>query len=759
MDRTEASDNVSQISPEVKDTFERAKAAAEKRGTSHIDLVYALNALLDDKSIIQALNDKGIDHHALRFFLENHLDSRSVEPVEGNSESKQIVSEILWQAISHAFANKSHADVTNIDLLNAIWNTSPSPAREFYAVTAIDMCLAQDIEAVRSCSRANFVFQNFASGSITRPEDANYRVNDELESAATDKITPAAEKSVVTFKDIEFCTNLTYKAFMKTIDPVFGRDTEIDNMIQVISLRKKNNPILLGEPGVGKTAVVEGLAVRIVENDVPMQLKGTEIVALDVASFIAGSRQRGDFEQRISNLVKTLEANPNVILFVDEIHTLVGGTLGASDAAELLKPALSSGKIKVIGATTHGEYLKYFGKNPAMARRFQPIAIVEPTADEAIQIIEKIVPTYAAHHDLKYCATASRLAVELSKAFIVDKQLPDKAIDVIDRAGALAKSTGKQLVEEADFYDVVQRMSGIKISANENFASTVLADLKKRILGQDEACTKIAKALARANSGYTRDDRAKCSILLYGPSSTGKRHAARQIASVLNTKMIRLDMTEFTEPHSISRLVGSPPGYVGYGEGGQLSEAARRNPSSVIFLDSIDHAHSNVVSIIMQAIENGAITDSMGNVISFTGATIVMSIAHEIKKTSIGFGSPQAEDTNDNPEGISRQILDAVDVAVEFKPMPADALTTVASGYVKDFVSRLAKKDVAIFVPESIDEVLAELAKKDGGSAKAVERAFKKLLEDPVLDALPQRGHHVRVNVENNKSTVDFIAP
>jgi len=756
MEKAEVSKGASQFTPELKSAFERAKAEVEHRGAAHIDLVFALNALLDDKSVVKAMADKGIDCNMLRFYIEKHLDSRNY-PEEVGRDGVSL-SSILFKAISQVFLRKPQQEVTNLDLLNEIWNVPPTPAREYFAISAIELCLAQDVETIRNCSRANFVFEPTGLPDNAQSETRHEGMLIPSQNVGANPSSNHATVNNRVFKDVEFCTNLTNQAFLKKIDPVFGRDQEVDRMTEVITRRKKNNPILLGEPGVGKTAVVEALAVRIVEDKVPGQLKNTEIVALDIARFIAGTRQRGDFEQRIANLVETLEANPNLILFVDEIHALVGGTLGASDAAELLKPALSSGRIRVIGATTHGEYLKYFGRNPAMARRFQPIGITEPDVDQAIKIIEKVIPTYAKFHNLAYCDASARLAVELSKSFIVDKQLPDKAIDVIDEAGASAAAAGRNTVEEADFFKVVQRMSGIKIASNEIFASTVLDDLKKRILGQDEACNKIAKALARANSGLAREDRAKASILLYGPDASGKRHAARQIANILNTKMIRIDMSEFVESHSTSRLIGAPPGYVGYGEGGQLSEAVRRNPSSVIFLDRMDLAHPNVASIILQAIENGVITDSMGNVVSFTGTTVVMSASYDNQRKTIGFGSSQIEETDERPEGLPPMLLDAVDVAVEFKPMPEVALVTVAEKHVSELVGRLKKRDVQVTIAGNINETLASIAKDDNGTAKAVERAFKKLVEDPVLDALPRRGQHLKVTVENEKPTVELIA-
>jgi ATP-dependent Clp protease ATP-binding subunit ClpA len=701
------------------------------------------------------MQEKGIDLTTLRFYIEKHLDARSY-PEEVGKEGISL-SQNLFKAVSQAFIRKPRQEVTNLDLLNEIWNVPPTPAREYYAVSAIELCLTQNMETIRNCARMSFVFGPTGLANNSQPGQ-NYEgafppsYNVEVKPSNIAKM----EDSRI-FKEVEFCTNLTSLAHKKMIDPVFGRDQEIDRMTEVISRRKKNNPILLGEPGVGKTAVVEALAVRIIEGEVPYLLRSAEIIALDIARFIAGTRQRGDFEQRITNLVETLEANSNLILFVDEIHALVGGTLGASDAAELLKPALSSGRIRVIGATTHGEYLKYFGRNPAMARRFQPISIAEPDVDHAIMIIDKVIPTYAKFHNLTYCENASRLAVELSKSFIVDKQLPDKAIDVIDEAGASAAASGRNTVEDADFYKVVQRMSGIKLAVTENFGATVLEDLNKSILGQTEACSHIARALARSNSGLNREDRAKTAILLYGPESSGKRYAARQVANILNTKMIRIDMSEFVESHSTSRLIGAPPGYIGYGEGGQLTEAVRRNPSSVIFLDRMDLAHPNVTSIILQAIENGIITDSMGNNVSFTGTTVIMSIAYENVRKTIGFGANKNEEYNERPDGVPSSLLDAADVAVEFKPMPEVALETVASKLISELVKRLSKKDVKITIEGDVSHELARVAKEDVGTAKAVEIAFKKLIEDTILDALPKRGQQLALNIVDKKPVLEFI--
>lgn len=755
MGSPEVYNDVSQFTPELKSAFERAKTEAEWRGAAQIDLVLVLNALLDDKIVALAMQEKGIDLTVLRFYIEKHLDARSYPEKIGKEGISLSVN--LFKAVAQAFKRKPKQEVTNLDLLNEIWNVPPTPAREFYAVSAIELCLAQSMETIRNCARMNFVFGPTGLDNNSQPRHPYEEAFPPSYNVEIKPLSVAKMEDGRIFKEVEFCTNLTSLAHKKLIDPVFGRDQEIDRMTEVISRRKKNNPILLGEPGVGKTAVVEALAVRIIEGEVPHLLRSAEIIALDIARFIAGTRQRGDFEQRISNLVETLEANSNLILFVDEIHALVGGTVGASDAAELLKPALSSGRIRVIGATTHGEYLKYFGRNPAMARRFQPISIAEPDVDHAVMIIDKLIPTYAKFHNLTYCENASRLAVELSKSFIVDKQLPDKAIDVIDEAGASAAASGRNTVEEVDFYKVVQRMSGIKIAATENFGATVLEDLNERILGQTDACTQLARALARSNSGLNREDRAKTAILLYGPESSGKRYAARQVANILNTKMIRIDMSEFVESHSTSRLIGAPPGYIGYGEGGQLTEAVRRNPSSVIFLDRMELAHPNVTSIILQAIENGVITDSMGNNVSFTGTTVILSITHENMRKTIGFGSNKNEEHNDRPDGIPSSLLDAADVAVEFKPMPEVALKTVASKLISDLVKRLEKKDVKITIKDDVSQELALAAKEDVGTAKSVEIAFKKLIEDTVLDALPKRGQHLALTLVDKKPLLEII--
>lgn len=755
MDRPEVTKHVSQFTPELKSAFERAKVEAELRGAAHIDLVFALNAMLDDQTVTMAMNEKGIDCTTLKFYIEEHLNTRSY-PEEVGSEGVSL-SKNLLKAVSQAFIKKPKKEVTNLDLLNEIWNVPPTPAREYYAISAIELCLSQNIDTIRNCSRANFVF---SLTGLDNNEQSGYPYEEAFPPLYNVEIKPSNKEKIEdirVFKDVEFCTNLTSMAHKGKIDPVYGRDQEIDRMTEVISRRKKNNPILLGEPGVGKTAVVEALAVRIIEGQVPHQLKNTEIMSLDIARFIAGTRQRGDFEQRITNLVETLEANSNLILFVDEIHALVGGTVGASDAAELLKPALSSGRIRVIGATTHGEYLKYFGRNPAMARRFQPITISEPDVDQAIKIIDKVIPTYTKFHNISYCENAARLAVELSKSFIVDKQLPDKAIDVIDEAGASVAAAGRHAVLEADFYNVVQRMSGIKIASNETFGATVLQDLKKAILGQEDACNQISKALARSNSGLTREDRVKTAILLYGPKSSGKRHAARQIATILNTKMIRIDMSEFVESHSTSRLIGAPPGYIGYGEGGQLTEAVRRNPSSVIFLDRMELAHPNVTSIIIQAIENGIITDSMGNNVSFTGSTVIMSIPYEKVRKTIGFGNNQPDDFNERPEGIPSSLIDAVDVAVEFKSMPETALITVAEKLISDLIERLNKKDIQMTISDDVSNILARVAMDEVSTAKSVERAFKRLIEDTILDALPQRGQHFNLTIEGEKPIIEII--
>lgn len=741
------------LTSELVTCFRGAKRFALDRKESGINLISALYGLLRSDRVKEALSIKGIDVDLLQRYLEN---SGVTPNQENHYDPTNNLSPLLYAAFTRAALKNTLIDP--LSLLNEIWNTWPSPAKEYYAVTAIDQCLVQNLETARRCDRRSFAFEakTYPPEKVKVKNDSFDEFLDDVSRETDINFEDAA--STRSFTKVTYCTNLTAQAFEGKIDPIFGRDQEINRVTEIVTRRKKNNPILLGEPGVGKTAIVEALAVKIIDGEVPKQLLTSEILALDIARFIAGTNHRGDFEQRITNLVEALENNPQLILFVDEIHTLVGGTLGASDAAELLKPALSSGRIRVIGATTHGEYLKYFGKNPAMARRFQPVAISEPSIDDAIKIIDKVIPTYADYHGVSYTEASATLAVELSKSFILDKQLPDKAIDVIDEVGSYTAASGRKHVDENDIYTIVQRMSGIKIVANEGFAMTALADLKSRILGQDKACEKLAKALARGNSGLTREDRAKASILLYGPDATGKRYAATQIAELLNVKMTRLDMTEYVDGHSISRLIGSPPGYVGYGEGGQLSEAIRRNPSSVLFLDKIEFAHPNVLNIILQAIETGFITDSMGNTVSFTGTTVIMSATHENNRKVIGFGNSSHQESEDIlPDGLPSGLLEAVDTAVEFKKMPEQALSAVANKHINEMIERLKKKGVTITTTENLDRKITEKAVSDDGSAKAVERAFRKMVEDPILDALPRRGQNIQVTINDTETIVKIL--
>ena len=648
----------------------------------------------------------------------------------------------------------------------------------------------------------------------------------------------------------DFATDLNESAKQGKIDPVIGRDTEIQRVIQILSRRTKNNPVLIGEPGVGKTAIAEGLAQRIVTGNVPEILRNKRIISISIGSMLAGAKYRGEFEERLKKAIDEVQQHDDMIIFIDEIHTLVGAgaTEGAMDAANILKPALARGEFQVIGATTLDEYKKHIEKDAALERRFQPVQVGEPNEEDALEILKGLRDRYEAFHKAKITDEALKAAVSLSNRYITDRFLPDKAIDVVDEAAskvrmkvfsaapdvkaledrlntvkkekeaavtsqdfekaaklrdeekslskeiddkksvAKEKSDQKLIVTEEDIATVVAQWTGIPVAKiAEEESETLLhleEELHKRVVGQDEAVTAVAKAVRRARAGLKDPKRPIGSFLFLGPTGVGKTELARALASSLfgdESAMIRLDMSEYMEKHTVSRLVGAPPGYVGYEEGGQLTDAVRRKPYSVILLDEVEKAHADFFNILLQVLDDGRLTDSQGRTVDFRNTVIIMTSnlgakALHKNSTELGFLAPKKAESHSNDskridfQEAKKSVLDAVkshfrpeflnriDEMIVFHPLTEEDLTKIVTILMSDVIKRLGERDLHLEITPEAMKLLVKEGSDFTMGARPLKRAIQRLIEDPVSDLILKgeaiAGKTIKANAKDNDIVV-----
>jgi ATPases with chaperone activity, ATP-binding subunit len=532
-----------------------------------------------------------------------------------------------------------------------------------------------------------------------------------------------------------FCTDLVAEAAGGRLSPVYGREEQVARIGEILQRKKKNNPMLIGEPGVGKTAIVEGFAVDVIRGHVAPGLEGTRILALNVAALMGGTRNRGDLEERLNDMIQALEANPHCVLFIDEIHVLVGGLSGFADAANILKPALASGRIRCIGATTHGEYAKYFDSDPALARRFLTVDVPEPTPAEAMTILERVAEDYGRHHRVAYDPSAVRAAVDLSVKHLLTRRLPDKAIDILDEAGVMVSTAGMEKVTQRHVEAIVSRMCGRDISGDGPGREAIRSTLCSIVRGQDDACDRVAAVLARSGGRFAKAEGARAAILLHGASGTGKSLMAAAIGKALGLPVRTLDMREFRFDHTVSRLIGSPPGYVGHGTGGILTEMARREPACVILLDRLEMAHPDVISIIAQAIERGVLTDTSGRIVSFGGVIFVMTTGEDsANRRMIGFSRKPEETFGSPPKEIAPDFLASLDLVVELRPLSRDALLQIAKDHVRDLADRLGRERITLSVDDTLIEEVVDEVQAAGSGARAMRSVFRRIIEDPVLE-------------------------
>src|SRR3990172_4688149 len=715
------------IAQELEVSLHMAFVEARQKRHEFITVEHLLLALLDNPTAAEVLRSCGANMDELRKNLTQHITEqtpRIAADREVDTQPTLGFQRVIQRAILHV-QSSGKKEVTGANVLVAIFGEKDSHAVYFLqqqGITRLDV--------------VNYISHGIAKSA--QPHQGKGEQEAEQENQAEAANSPLDN----------YTQNLNALALAGKIDPLIGRDTELERVIQTLCRRRKNNPLLVGEAGVGKTAIAEGLARRIVESDVPEVLKRCHVYALDMGALLAGTKYRGDFEQRLKAVLKQLVDNPNAILFIDEIHTLIGAGAasgGTLDASNLLKPALQSGQLKCIGATTYQEYRGVFEKDHALSRRFQKIDVVEPSVAETIAILKGLKSRFEAHHGVKYMPSALTAAAELSARYINDRHLPDKAIDVIDEAGAaqkiLPKAKQKRVIGKHEIEEIIAKISRVPVQAvsvdDRSALKNLDRDLKAVVFGQDKAIDALAAAIKMARSGIGNPQKPIGNFLFSGPTGVGKTEVARQLAYCMGIELIRFDMSEYMERHAVSRLIGAPPGYVGFEQGGLLTEAITKKPYAVLLLDEIEKAHPDIYSILLQVMDHGTLTDNNGRKADFRNVLIVMTTnagAESLARNTMGFTS--AKQAGDELEAIKRmftpEFRNRLDASISFRALDHDIILRVVDKFLMQLEEQLAEKKVEAHFTQTLKEHLA----KKGFDPLMGARPMARLIDDTVRRAL-----------------------
>ena len=714
------------IAQELEVSLHMAFVEARQKRHEFITVEHLLLALIDNPSAAEALRSCGAKTDTLRKDLTNFIDEHT-PTVSGeddiDTQPTLGFQRVIQRAILHV-QSSGKKEVNGANVLVAIYGEKDSHAVYFLqkqGVTRLDVV-------------------NYISHGISKvPQQAKAAPESEVETDGEKGEAGPLE---------QYTINLNALALQGKIDPLIGRDKELERVIQTLCRRRKNNPLLVGEAGVGKTAIAEGLARKVVEGDVPEILAKANVYSLDMGSLLAGTKYRGDFEQRLKGVLKALQDNPHAILFIDEIHTLIGAgsaSGGTLDASNLLKPALSSGQLKCIGATTYTEFRGIFEKDSALSRRFQKIDVNEPSVAETVEILKGLKARFEAHHGIKYSATAITSAAELAARYITDRHLPDKAIDVIDEAGAaqriLPKSKQKKVINKTDIEEIVAKIARIPsqhVTLDDRGALKNLdRDLKAVVFGQDKAIDALAKAIKMARSGLGNPGKPIGSFLFSGPTGVGKTEVAKQLAYCLGVELLRFDMSEYMERHAVSRLIGAPPGYVGFEQGGLLTEAVTKKPYCVLLLDEIEKAHPDIFNILLQVMDHGTLTDNNGRKSDFRNVVIIMTTnagAAELQKSNMGFTN--SRQTGDEMVEIKRlftpEFRNRLDSTISFAPLDHEVILRVVDKFLMQLEEQLHEKKVEAHFTDAVKELLA----KKGFDPLMGARPMARLIQDTIRSAL-----------------------
>jgi ATP-dependent Clp protease ATP-binding subunit ClpA len=740
------------FSRQLEESLHRAVAYANQRKHEYATLEHLLLSLVDDEDAAGVMRACDVELGSLRTTLTNYVDNELRSLVVDDGEDAKPTAgfqRVIQRAVIHV-QSSGREEVTGANVLVAIFSERESHAAYFL----------QEQDMTRY-DAVNYIAHGIAKKAGASEQKAIKGAEEE------DKPTVKTGGEALE----AYCVNLNEKAKQGKVDPLIGRAGEVERCIQILCRRTKNNPLLVGDPGVGKTAIAEGLARKIINHQVPEVLAGSTIFSLDMGALLAGTRYRGDFEERVKQVVKELENHADAILFIDEIHTVIGAGAtsgGAMDASNLLKPALASGSLRCMGSTTYKEFRQHFEKDRALVRRFQKIDVNEPTIDDTIKILKGLKVYYEDFHKLRYTNDAIKAAVELSAKYITDRKLPDKAIDIIDEAGAsqmlLPEGKRKKTIGLKEVESVVAKIARIppkSVSKTDVEALKQLeTDLKRAVYGQDNAIEQLSAAMKMARAGLRDANKPIGCYLFSGPTGTGKTETARQLASTLGIELLRFDMSEYMERHTVSRLIGAPPGYVGFDQGGLLTDAVDQHPHAVVLLDEIEKAHPDVYNILLQVMDHGVLTDSNGKKIDFRNVVLIMTTnagASDAQRNSIGFGRGKQDDEAE--EAIKRvftpEFRNRLDAVVAFKALTPEIIRQVVQKFVIQLEAQLADRHVTIETTEEAADWLAKNGFDELYGARplgrVIQESIKKPLADEILFGKLVKGGHVRVVLKDGK--------
>ena len=740
-----------------------ALAAARKHELATLE--HLLVALIDEPEAANVMKACSVDLKVLKKNLSQYLDEELTslvsETKEFDSTPTTAFQRVIQRAAIHV-QSSGRSEVTGANVLVAIFAERESNAAYFL----------QEQEMTRY-DAVNYIAHGVAKDpsysekrAVTGANEPEGQIEDQENNGET---TESALS--------KYCIDLNSKAVDGNIDPLIGRDLEVERCIQVLCRRRKNNPLLVGDPGVGKTAIAEGLAFKIVSKKTPIILSNTTIYSLDMGALLAGTRYRGDFEERLKAVMNELEDHPDAILFIDEIHTVIGAGAtsgGAMDASNLLKPSLQGGKLRCMGSTTYKEFRQHFEKDRALARRFQKIDVVEPTIDDSIKILKGLKPYFEDHHNVKYTSDAIRTAVELASRYINDRKLPDKAIDVIDEAGAaqhlLSESKRRRNIGQKEIEAVVAKIARIPPKNVSKDDAEVLRDLENKlktvVFGQDKAISALASAIKLSRAGLREPEKPIGNYLFAGPTGVGKTEVARQLADTLGIELLRFDMSEYMEKHAVSRLIGAPPGYVGFDQGGMLTDGIDQNPHCVLLLDEIEKAHPDVFNILLQVMDYGKLTDHNGRSVDFRNVIVIMTSnagAVEQAKAAIGFGKSlrEDEDTIAIERLFSPEFRNRLDSIISFSALSKEIIVQVVDKFVVQLEAQLMDRNVAIELSKTAAEWLGDKGYDNRMGARPLARVIQEEIKKPLAEELLfgklSKGGLVKVGIKNGKIELKII--
>ncbi|MDO5613575.1 MAG: ATP-dependent Clp protease ATP-binding subunit ClpA [Paracoccus sp. (in: a-proteobacteria)] len=755
------------FSTSLEQAIHAALALANEHRHELATLEHLLLALTDEPDAVRVMRACNVDLDELRRllieFIEDDL-STLITDVEGSEAVPTAAFQRVIQRAAIHVQSSGRSEVTGANVLVAIFAERESNAAFFL----------QELDMTRY-DAVNFI----AHGVAKNPQFSENRkvigADDPAETHHGEAAPDAKDESALA----KYCVDLNAKSRKGDIDPLIGREPEVERCIQVLCRRRKNNPLLVGDPGVGKTAIAEGLAKKIVEGQTPDVLSGATIFSLDMGALLAGTRYRGDFEERLKAVVKELEAHPDAILFIDEIHTVIGAGAtsgGAMDASNLLKPALAGGKLRCMGSTTYKEFRQHFEKDRALSRRFQKIDVNEPSVPDSIKILMGLKPHFEAHHDLRYTNDAIKTAVELASRYINDRKLPDSAIDVIDEAGAaqhlVAESKRRKTISPKEIEAVVAKIARIPPKNVSKDDAEVLRDLEKSlkrvVFGQDSAIEALSSAIKLARAGLREPEKPIGNYLFAGPTGVGKTEVAKQLANTLGVELLRFDMSEYMEKHAVSRLIGAPPGYVGFDQGGMLTDGVDQHPHCVLLLDEIEKAHPDVYNILLQVMDHGKLTDHNGRQVDFRNVILIMTSnagAADQAKAAIGFARDRRE--GEDVEAIERtftpEFRNRLDAVISFAPLARDTVIHVVEKFVLQLEAQLMDRNVHIELTPQAADWLAEKGYDEKMGARPLGRVIQEYIKKPLAEELLfgrlTKGGVVRVKIEDGKPAFDITGP